>query len=96
MKSCSQSSLPTSLHSLILLKDIIPILCWVIWATRNKVAFDWTKFHHPQLLQRATSLALELIFFLRQKVDKPIKSSPLIGWKPPLVGFLKLNIDSSA
>ena len=87
MKSCSQSSLTTSIHSVMLFKDIFPILCWTIWTARNKDAFEGADFNHSVIFQRVSLLALELKFSLPQKVDKPFKESILIGWKLNTDGF---------
>jgi ribonuclease HI len=96
MQSCSNSSLPTSLHLVLLLKDIFPVLCWSIWTARNKAAFEGISFNQAAIFQRLSSLAIELKFSLPQKVDKPPKETTLISWKPPPLGFLKLNTDGSA
>ena len=96
MNACSHSSLTTSIHSVLLFKDIFSILCWTIWTARNKTAFEGTEFNHSTIFKRFSSLAIELKFSLPQKVDKPPKEKILIGWKPPSSGFLKLNTDGSA
>uniref|UniRef100_A0A2N9EFE1 Reverse transcriptase domain-containing protein n=1 Tax=Fagus sylvatica TaxID=28930 RepID=A0A2N9EFE1_FAGSY len=96
MNACSHSPLTTSIHSVLLFKDIFPILCWTIWTARNKTAFEGAEFNHSTIFKRFSSLAIELKFSLPQKVDKPPKEKILIGWKPPPSGFLKLNTDGSA
>jgi hypothetical protein len=95
MKSCSNSSLPTSLHSVLLFKDIFPILCWSIWTARNKTAFEGAEFNHSAIFQRFPPWRLNLNSpFPKRLTNLPKKL--LIGWKPPPPGFLKLNTDGSA
>ncbi len=64
-------------------KDEFPFLYWTIWFARNKVALEGTEFNHHQILHRAKSLAIELLFSLPQKTNKSNKSSVLIGLGNP-------------
>jgi ribonuclease HI len=95
VKCWSHSSLQTSIQ-LLLWKEIFPILCWIIWSTRNKVAFEGLEFNHQQIFHRVKSLAIDLHFSLPQQRDKPNKTNFLLGWTPPPLGFFKLNTDGSA
>ena len=95
IKSISATPSSTSLFPNIPWHLIFPISAWAIWSTRNKLVVENTPFSLDGILKRIQSLSLELFSSLPHKSLKPNWKSLFISWKPPPLGFFKLNTDGS-
>ncbi|CAL1409286.1 unnamed protein product [Linum trigynum] len=78
------------------------LILWFIWKQRNEKIFQGKALSLPSLFHYVTAKAKEWAGIWEaasRKLDvrsKAARSEELIGWKPPPVGWLKLNTDGAA
>ena len=75
---------------------LFPMAIWSTWMVQNKTAMENQTFNPPIIIKGIKSLATELFFSLPFQLKRSKYNNILIGWKPPLAGFFKLNTDGSA
>jgi hypothetical protein len=57
---------------------------------------DGNIFQPHEVIKKAKALSVELFFSLSPVCNQASKTDTFIGWLPPPLGFMKLNIDGSA
>lgn len=70
-------------------------LLWNIWCTRNQKVFQSATFIASSAVSCAYSQATEWTFLAGSSSNKKPSFEVLVSWKPPQVGWFKLNSDGS-
>ena len=96
IKEMSIEQTTTSLFTKIPWSIIFLIIVWATWLARNKFVMEKTPFSPDNIFKRIQSLSIELYFDLPLQKIRPSTKLLSIGWKPPPLGFYKLNTDGSA
>ncbi|CAN0876753.1 Putative ribonuclease H protein At1g65750, partial [Linum grandiflorum] len=68
-------------------------LVWNIWKWRNQVCHSQTPWPVQNLWRITHDLAHEI--FSMKRISHPNREVELIGWSPPPIGWVKLNVDGS-
>lgn len=73
---------------------LLASICWFIWNGRNKIHFEAQARSSATVLEKATSLCLEM----KEALDlKRIPQTPGTSarWHPPPLNVIKLNVDGA-
>ncbi|GKV33503.1 hypothetical protein SLEP1_g42009 [Rubroshorea leprosula] len=69
---------------------------WTIWFTRNQFVHNSTQMNIQQIKNVILNRVQEFLKYNSPDITPRKKTVIHIGWSPPPLGFLKLNIDGSA
>lgn len=76
-------------------REAFDMVCWVIWRTRYKLVFEKQHFDPVFIIHSALKLLSEFrVVNSKEHMPRADSNEPLLQWKPPLFGFLKINTDA--